>query len=193
MWQKILIVLAFVLAIGSMLGWAFEAPYVEGTRNADDLLFKAATWGYLAGALLGFGLAFKAKSFIGRFQVIAVSILILTAVATLLAHYLNRSLGDQQQDTVYLPVKQVTGNWRGRGLSRDDLADPDGYFIYFESTEGESLRLYHAGSEPPDVGPSRMLPVLHNPGFFGYPRYQLPEDLSMPSGDEWQEIEPADL
>lgn len=193
MWQKFLIVLAFVLSIAALVGWSFEASYVAGTVDVDDLLYKAATWGSISGAVLGFLLAIKAKSLIGRFQVVAVSVLIVTAISTLLAHYLNRSLGGDQQETVYLPVKQVTGNWRGRGISKDALEQPDGYFIYFETTDAEPLRLYRSDPEAPDVGPSRMLPVLHNPGYFGYPRYDLPEDLSMPSSSEWQNIEPAEL
>jgi len=43
-------------------------------------------------------------------------------------------------------------------------------------TDIGTVRLYQKGSEAPDIGPSRTLPVSKRDGFWGYPRYTISED-----------------
>lgn len=174
MTKPILISAGLLLGILTTLGWAFELPLLDGTINVGQLLSDAALYGALAGMLVGLVASRAARSFLGKFQITASSILLCTALVTLLAHYTNRSFGTASEEVTALKVKEVTKSWSGRGVSREQLlSPPDGYYIFFESPSG-LIRLFQEGAEAPDIGPSRQLPVVTNEGYWGYPRYRLP-------------------
>ncbi len=173
--KPVLISSALVLAIVATLGWSFELPHVDSTVGGSKLLSDAALLGAGIGLLAGLGLAFSARSAIGKFQTVATSILLGTALITWLAHYTNRVLDAGHPEEVQLRVKQVTKMWNGRGLSREQLnSSPDGYYVFVETEHG-LLRLHQDDPIAPDVGPSRTIPVLREPGYWGYPRYSLSE------------------
>lgn len=173
--RPILISSALIVGIATMVGWAFEIPYIDGTIGAPELIYSGAIAGAIIGFLVGVAAAFKGKTFIGKFQAIASSIIVFTGLFSLLAHYTNRTIGIGNPEATELPVKQVTKMWNGRGLSLDQYENaPDGYYLFFETEDG-LIRLHKVGPEAPDVGPTRTLPVLKEPGYWGYPRYSLPE------------------
>ena len=173
MLRKGLIALAFLIGIGCIVGWAFEIPRIDATVGVGLLIVRAATIGAGVGFVLGMVISMASKTFIGRFQAVATSVVLCTVVGPLLGHYTNRALSREAAQVMDLPVKQVTSEFKGRGVSRDALeAGPDAYSIYVETEDG-LVRLRQQGGEAPDIGPSRTLPVLRNPGYWGYPLYAL--------------------
>ena len=181
----ILIVLALSIGIACIIGWSFEVPRVDGTVDVGLLIIRAATIGAAVGFVVGLGIAFTAKTFLGRFQAIATAVILLTIATPLLAHYTNRTLSADEAVVIELPVKQVTSEYSGRGLTRDALdAGPDAFSIYVETEDG-LIRLRQTDGERPEVGATRTLPVLRNPGYWGYPLYALvetePGDERVPS------------
>lgn len=173
--RPILISSALVLGIITTVGWAFEIPFIDGTVGSSDLIYHGAFIGAIIGLLVGVAAAFKGKTFIGKFQAIASSIIVCTGLFGLLAHYTNRTIGSGNPVPAELRVKQVTKMWKGRGLSLDQYENaPDGYYLFFETEDG-LIRLHKVGPDAPDIGPTRTLPVLKEPGYWGYPRYSLPE------------------
>lgn len=168
-----LVSLAFAIGIGSAIGWALEIPRVDATVHASELILRAATYGAIAGFCVGLGLSFMAKTFIGRFQNFATAILLLTIATPLLAMVTNRKLAAHRTELVSLPVKQVTAEWSGRGLTREALdGEAAGYSIYFEAPEGLT-RVRQAGGTAPVIDATRELPVYRNPGYWGHPLYAL--------------------
>ena len=103
-----LVTLAFLIGVGSIVGWTFELPRVDATVNGGELVIRAATYGAIAGLVVGVGLSFLADRFIGRFQNVATSILLLSVATPLLAMVTNRKLSADETAIVELPVKQVT-------------------------------------------------------------------------------------
>ena len=173
MLRIILVALAFVIGIGSVVGWTFELPRVDGTVDGGELIVRAATYGAIAGLVVGIGLSFLATRFIGRFQNVATSMLLLTVATPLLAMVTNRKLSADDTEVVDLPVKQVTAEWSGRGLTRDALAaEAEGYSVYVEAPEGLT-RLRQVGGAAPVIDATRRVPVYRNPGYWGYPLYEL--------------------
>lgn len=169
-----MIIAGLVAGIAITLGWAFELPLLDGTVDVGTLISDAVLYGAAAGLLLGLVLARSATTAIGKFQVVASSVLLLSAGTALLAHYTNRKLTESEARISELPVKEVTKTWAGRGVSRLQLSmPPDGYYIFFETPSG-LIRLRQDGATAPDVGPTRMLPVITNEGYWGYVRYRLP-------------------
>ena len=173
--RSILILSGLALGIAATVGWAFEIPLLDGTVDVSELLADGVTIGASLGLAVGIVLATAARSKLGKFQTVASTILLSTALVTLLAHVTNRTLGDLEAQTVELKVKEVTKTWSGRGLSREVLdGPPDGYYIFFETPDG-LIRLLQPGGEAPEITASRRLPVVVNQGFWGYPRYSLPD------------------
>lgn len=179
MLRPLLVTLAFAIGIACIVGWAFEVPRVDGTVNAGELIVQAATYGAGAGLVIGLALSFLADRFIGRFQNVATSILLLSVAAPLLALITNRKLSAEETVVVELPVKQVTAEWSGRGLTRDAReGDAEGYSVYVEAPEGLT-RLRQSGGPAPVIDATRKLPIYRNPGYWGYPLYELaPVDTS---------------
>ena len=179
MLRATLITLAFAIGIGSIVGWAYEIPHVDGTVDAGSLVVEAGTYGAAAGLVLGLILSLLAKRFIGKFQNVATAILLLTVATPLLALITNRRLSQGATETLELPVKQVTAEWSGRGLTREAAeGSAEGYSIYVEAPEGLT-RLRQEGGPPPVIDATRTLPVYRNPGYWGYPLYALaPRDTA---------------
>ncbi len=168
-----LVVLALVAGIACIVGWTVELPTVDATVNAGELIIKSATYGAGTGFVIGLICSFLSRSFLARFQAIATAVILCTVAAPLLALITNRKLGAPATVEQQLPVKQVTAEWSGRGLSRETLDQPaDGYSIYVETPEG-LLRLRQQGGEAPEITATRSLPVYRNPGYWGYPLYEL--------------------
>lgn len=173
MTRIVLVTLAFGIGIGSAVGWSLELPRVDATVDAGELIISAATYGAIAGFVVGLGLSFMAKTFIGRFQNIATSILLLSVATPLLAMITNRELAEDDTELIELPVKQVTAEWSGRGLTREALdGEAESYSIYVEAPEGLT-RLRQSGGSAPVIDATRQLPVYRNPGYWGYPLYAL--------------------
>jgi hypothetical protein len=176
MTKPILISAAVLLSIATVIGWSFELPRLEETVGVYHLLFKAALIGGALGTLLGFILAVKERRFIAKFQAFASSLLLFTFLTSLIAHWSNRYLTEDQFSTEQLRVKQVTATWKDRGLSRQELSSPpDGYYIFVETDEG-TIRLLREGSAAPDIGPSRTIEVRKQDGYWGYPLYSILPD-----------------
>lgn len=172
--DSILITGALLLGIGCVAGWAYEVPYVDQTIGAGELIYDGALLGACVGFAVGVVLAVRARSFIGRFQALAVSLLLGATTFALGAHLSNRLLDDGPPEAVELRVKEIRKQWSGRGLTREALdAQPDGYFVFVETADG-LVRLHQDGGDKPDVGPSRTITVVREPGFWGYPRYRMP-------------------
>lgn len=168
-----LVVLALLAGAACVIGWTVEMPTVDATVNSGELIFQAVTVGAGAGLILGILMSLPLKTFLGRFQTIATTIIILTVGTPLLALVTNRSFGADATEELELPVKQVTAEWSGRGLTRESLDQPaDGYSIFVETEEG-LLRLRQRGGEAPEITATRSLPVYRNPGYWGYPLYEL--------------------
>ena len=181
MLRKGLIALAFLIGIGCIIGWAFEIPRIDGTIDVGLLIVRAATIGAGVGFVLGVVISLSSKTFIGRFQAVATSVILCTVGGPLLGHYTNRAFSREDVQIMDLPVKQVTSEFSGRGVSRDALeAGPNAYSIYVETEDG-LVRLRQQGGEAPEIGPSRTLPVLRNPGYWGYPLYALAEAPAAPA------------
>ncbi len=180
MLRSALVVLAFLGGVACVIGWSLELPTVDATVNAGELIIRAATVGAGAGLVVGLLSCLALETFLGRFQAIATAIILFTIGAPLLALVTNRSLGADQTIELQLPVKQVTAEWSGRGLTREALDQPaDGYSIYVETDEG-LLRLRQDGGEAPEINATRSLPVFRNPGYWGYPLYELaPVDTTL--------------
>lgn len=174
--DSVLISGALLLGLACVLGWAFEIPRVDQTINAGQLIYQGALGGAAVGLLVGVALAFRARTAIGKFQSLAVSLLLGAASFSLAAHASNRLMGAGEPSTLELRVKEIRKEWSGRGVSREALegGDPDGYFVFVETEEG-LVRLHQTGGSRPRVGPSRTVTVRKEPGFWGYPRYSLPE------------------
>jgi len=173
-----------VLGLAATVGWAFEIPYVDGTVGASELIAQGAFAGAVVGTVIGILLAFSPPTFLGKFQTLATSIIVSTVLLALLAHFTNRTLSGGETRTDHMLVKQVTKTWSGRGLSESNLtAPPDGYYVFIETPEG-LLRLLSDGIEAPDVGPSRTVPVIVEPGYWGYPRYTLAASDAQTSWDD---------
>ncbi len=173
MFKGSLVVLALLAGVACVIGWSIELPLVDATVNAGELIIRAATYGAGSGILVGLLASLPLKTFLGRFQTIATAVIILTVATPLLALVTNRQFGVDQTVELQLPVKQVTAEWSGRGLTREALDQPaDGYSIYVETDEG-LLRLRQAGGEAPEITATRSLPVFRNPGYWGYPLYEL--------------------
>jgi len=171
--KPLLISGAVLLGIASVIGWSFELPRLEGTVGAYDLLFRGAIVGGAVGCFVGFFLALKEKRIIGKFQAFASSFLLCTILATLIAHYSNRTFIDGEPTVEFMPVKQVTATWKDRGLSRAELSSPpDGYYVFVETDEG-TIRLFQEGSLAPDIGPARSIAVQKQVGYWGYPLYSI--------------------
>lgn len=173
MLRTALVTLAFAIGIATAIGWAFEMPRVDATVDAGELIVRSATYGAIAGGAIGLALSFMAKTFIGRFQNLATSVVLLTVAAPLLALVTNRTLAADETEVIYVPVKQVTAEWSGRGLTREALdGEAEGYSIYIEAPEGLT-RLRRSGGPAPVIDATRELPVYRNPGYWGYPLYAL--------------------
>ena len=179
MLRATLVTLAVATGIASVIGWALEIPRIDGTVDAGALVFRAGTYGAAAGLLVGLALSTLAKRVIGKFQNVATSILLLAVAAPLLALVTNRHFSAGETEVLALPVKQVTAEWSGRGLTREALDGPaEGYSIYVEAPEGLT-RLRQDGGPAPVIDATRTLPVERNPGYWGYPLYRLaPRDTS---------------
>ena len=179
MLRAALVTLALAVGIGSIVGWAFEIPRIDGTVDAGELVIRAGTYGAAFGLVVGLALSFLAERFIGKFQNVATAILLCTVAAPLLALVSNRLLSADQTEVVELPVKQVTAEWSGRGLTREALDAPaEAYSVYVEAPEGLT-RLRQEGGPEPVVDATRTLPVRRNPGYWGYPLYELaPRDTA---------------
>lgn len=179
--DSVLVTGALLLGIGCVGGWALEIPYVDQTVGVGQLLYDGAVSGVGIGIVVGIALAARARTFIGRFQAFAVSVLLGAATFSLGAHATNRLLAAGDAEVVHLRVKEVRKEWSGRGLTREALdSPPDGYYVFVETDAG-LVRLHRAGGDPPEVGPSRTLPILREPGYWGYPRYSLPEAAADPA------------
>ena len=99
----------------------------------------------------------------------ATAILLLSVATPLLAMITNRKLAADRTEIVELPVKQVTAEWSGRGLTLDARdGQAEGYSVYVEAEEGLT-RLRQSGGVAPVIDATRSLPVYRNPGFWGYP------------------------
>jgi len=171
--KPLLISGAVLLGLIAVFGWSFELQRTEETVGAYNLIFKGALVGCAFGALLGFYLATKEHSFIARFQSFASSLLIFSLLASLFAHYSNRSFVTEEPVTAFMTVKQVTATWKDLGLTRQELSSPpDGYYIFVETDKG-TIRLFSEGAIAPDIGPSRSISVEKQIGFWGYPRYSI--------------------
>ena len=175
-----LVILALLTGVAAVIGWSFELPRVDGTVDAGTLIIEAATIGAGIGLFIGILGSFLSRSFLGKFQTVATAVIILTIITPLLAHVTNRELATEQTEEIQLPVKQVTAEWSGRGLTRDALSQgAEGYSIYVEAEEG-LIKLHKVGAEAPEIGATRSLPVYRNPGYWGYPLYSLaPVDTSL--------------
>ena len=179
MLRAALVTLALVVGIGSIVGWALEIPHVDGTVDAGELILRAGTYGAAFGFVIGLALSFLAERFIGKFQNVATAILLCTIAAPLIALVSNRRLSADATELIELPVKQVTAEWSGRGLTREALDAPaEAYSIYVEAPEGLT-RLRQEGGPKPVIDATRTLPVYRNPGYWGYPLYALaPRDTA---------------
>ena len=179
--DSVLVSGALLLGIGCVGGWAFEIPYVDQTVGAGQLLYDGALVGAGVGVAVGLALALRARTFIGRFQAFAVSVLLGAIACSLGAHATNRLLAAEGAEVVHLRVKEIRKEWSGRGLTREALAgQPDGYYVFVETDAG-LVRLHQPRGAPPAVGPSRTLPILREPGYWGYPRYSIPDIAADPA------------
>ncbi|MFK8058130.1 MAG: hypothetical protein AB8F78_18535 [Saprospiraceae bacterium] len=171
--KPILISGAVLLGFVTMIGWSFELPRLEETVGAYDLLFRGALLGLVLGATIGLLLAVKERSLISKFQSFATALILFTLVVSLLGHFTNRTFPSGEPSIEYMPVKQVTATWKGKGVTRQQLSSPpDGYYIFVETDEG-TIRLLQEGRTPPDIGPSRTIEVIKEVGYWGYPRYSI--------------------
>ena len=172
--DSVLITGALLLGLASVAGWAFEVSYVDQTVDAGELIYDGALLGAGVGLIVGLGLAWRARSFIGRFQSLAVSLLLGAVTFSLAAHATNRLLDAGEADVVELRVKEIRKDWSGRGLTREALeGPPDAYYVFVETEDG-LLRLRQDGGRKPEVGPSRTIPIVREPGYWGHPRYSIP-------------------
>ena len=168
-----LITAAVLAGFGIAAGWYLEAGELDATVGSASLLYDAALYGTIVGFVGGSLLSFSARSILGKLQTVALTVLLCAVGGPLLAHYTNRAFGGGPE-RLALPVKQVTATWAARGLTREaPQAPPDGYLVFVETGEG-TVRLFRSGGEKPQVGPTRSVEVLREPGYWGYPRYSLP-------------------
>ena len=173
--RPLLISLALALALATALLWSFEIPRIDATVGAGTLIRVGAGIGAVVGVLTALFGAPAARSGIGKVQTVLSGLLVGAGLGGVLAHYTNRALPTDDPALVPLAVKQVTKTWSGRGVTADALeAGPEGYYIFVETDDG-LVRLFQEGGEAPDIGPSRSVDVLRYPGFWGFPRYTLPE------------------
>lgn len=169
-----LIIAALLLGVGCVAGWSAEIPYVDQTIGSGQLIYDGALLGACVGFAVGVLLAIRARTFIGRFQALSVSLLLGAASFALGAHATNRLFDEGEREVVELRVKEIRKEWSGRGLTREAIeSQPDGYFVFVETDDG-LVRLHQDGGEKPEVGPSRTITVVREPGYWGYPRYRMP-------------------
>ena len=179
MLRAALIITALLVGVGAIIGWSFELPRVDATVDGGTLVVNAATIGAGIGLVVGIGLSLLADRFIGRFQNVATAVLLFAVSVPLLALVSNRILSADETEVVELPVKQVTEEWSGRGLTRESLeSGAEAYSVYVETPEGLT-RLRQSGGPAPVIDATRKVPVYRNPGYWGYPLYALaPYDTS---------------